>query len=51
MGQNLIDASLLSEREKAWLNAYHKETLEKVGPLVQGDTRATKWLERECAPL
>ncbi|RPD55531.1 Creatinase/aminopeptidase [Lentinus tigrinus ALCF2SS1-7] len=51
MGKNLIDASLLSLKEKEWLNAYHAEILEKVSPLVQRDERALKWLQRECSPL
>ncbi|KAI0765194.1 Creatinase/aminopeptidase [Fomes fomentarius] len=51
MGKNLIDASLLSEKEKEWLNAYHEEILEKVSPLVQKDERALKWLQRECSPI
>ena len=51
MGKNLIDVSLLSAKEKEWLNAYHAEVLEKVSPLVKGDERALKWLERECSPL
>ena len=51
MGKNLIDVSLLSAKEKEWLNAYHAEVLEKVSPLVGGDERALKWLERECSPL
>lgn len=51
MGKNLIDASLLSAREKEWLNAYHKETQEKVASLLKDDERALKWLHRECSPL
>ena len=51
MGKNLIDVSLLSAKEKEWLNAYHAEVLEKVSPLVKEDERALKWLERECSPL
>ncbi|PIL27805.1 hypothetical protein GSI_10959 [Ganoderma sinense ZZ0214-1] len=51
MGKNLIDASLLSAREKEWLNAYHNETQEKVAPLLENDERALKWLQRECSPL
>ena len=31
------------------VDAYHAETLAKVGPLVEGEVRA--WLERVCAPL
>ncbi|KAI1789426.1 Creatinase/aminopeptidase [Ganoderma leucocontextum] len=51
MGKNLIDTSLLSVREKEWLNAYHEETQEKVAPLLKNDERALKWLQRECSPL
>ena len=51
MGQNLIDVSLLTAREKEWLNAYHQEIQEKVAPLLKDDERALKWLQRECSPL
>ncbi|KAM5541777.1 hypothetical protein V8D89_004506 [Ganoderma adspersum] len=51
MGKNLVDASLLSAREKEWLNAYHRETQDKVAPLLKDDERALKWLHRECSPL
>jgi Xaa-Pro aminopeptidase len=51
VGRNLIDVSLLSAEERAWVDAYHKETWEKVSPLLEGDARAKAWLHRECAPL
>ena len=51
MGRNLVDATLLSAKEKVWLDAYHAEVRAKVGPLVASDTRAAAWLQRECAPL
>ena len=51
MGRNLIDASLLSVDERAWVDAYHKEVWQKVSPLLEGDARAKEWLHRECAPL
>ncbi|KAG2741334.1 Creatinase/aminopeptidase [Suillus brevipes Sb2] len=47
----LIDFSLLTAQEKEWLNSYHAETLEKVGPLLRNDLRALRWLERECSPV
>ncbi|KAG1738708.1 peptidase M24, structural domain-containing protein [Suillus lakei] len=34
-----------------WLNSYHAETLEKVGPLLRNDPLALQWLERECSPV
>jgi Xaa-Pro aminopeptidase len=39
---NCIDASLLTEPEKAWLNAYHARVREVVAPQVDEPTRA--WL-------
>lgn len=47
----LIDFSVLTAQEKEWLNLYHAETLEKVGPLLRNDLRALQWLERECSPV
>jgi Xaa-Pro aminopeptidase len=47
----LIDFSILTVQEKEWLNSYHAETLEKVGPLLRNDLRALQWLERECSPV
>lgn len=46
----LIDASLLSEEERAWVNAYHDEVYAKLLPLLekQGDARAIAWLRKEC---
>lgn len=48
---SLIDATLLDAAERKWLNAYHDETLAKVGPLLQkqGDERAYAWLKRQCS--
>jgi Xaa-Pro aminopeptidase len=39
---NCIDAALLTEAEKAWLNAYHARVRDVVGPQVDDATRA--WL-------
>lgn len=50
MCRKLVDVSLLTEREKKWLDAYHAEVLEKTGPFFKDDERTRKWLERECAP-
>jgi len=50
-GQSLVDLSLLSVDERAWVDAYHKEVWEKVSPFLEGDARAKAWLHRECAPL
>ncbi len=51
--RSLVDADLLVPAERAWLDAYHAEVLNKVGPLLRekGDERALRWLERECQAL
>ncbi|HVZ69335.1 MAG TPA: aminopeptidase P family protein [Rhizomicrobium sp.] len=39
---DLVEPSLLTESERAWLNNYHAKVREKIGPLVDDETRA--WL-------
>ncbi|KAG2058189.1 hypothetical protein BDR06DRAFT_950602 [Suillus hirtellus] len=41
----------LIDFSKKWLNSYHAETPEKVGPLLRNDPRALEWLERECSSV
>lgn len=45
----LIDVSMLSESEKAWINAYHAEVFRRLRPLL--DSGDAEWLEAKCAPL
>ena len=45
----LIDETLLTPEEMAWLDAYHATVRERVGPLVDGETG--RWLEEACRPL
>ncbi|KAJ8688717.1 hypothetical protein PTI98_013476 [Pleurotus ostreatus] len=47
----LVDTELLSAEERAWLNAYHAEVLEKVAPLLKNDERALRWLTKECQAI
>lgn len=47
----LIEVSLLGDAERGWLNAYHAEVLEKIGPLVAGEADVAAWLKAACAPL
>jgi len=49
LDRKLIDPALLTPGERAYVDAYHAETLAKVGPLLDGEAKA--WLERACAPL
>ncbi len=47
--RSLIDVSLLSSMECAWLNAYHAEVRQKLSPLMAGEAKS--WLEAATAPL
>ena len=47
--RTVIDASLLSADERAWLDAYHAEVLAVIGPQVEPEVRA--WLTDVCAPV
>ena len=44
-----IEVDLLTDEERAQLNGYHAEVLEKIGPLVDDEVRA--WLETACAAV
>jgi Xaa-Pro aminopeptidase len=47
--RRLIERETLSEAELDWLNVYHAQVLEKIGPKLQGADRA--WLEKACAEI
>ena len=47
--RRLIDVTLLSREERDWINAYHADTVAKIGPRLDGD--ALDWLKAACAPL
>jgi Xaa-Pro aminopeptidase len=47
--RRLIDSQMLTSKERAWLDSYHKRVHEILGPLVDGPTR--KWLEQATKPL
>ena len=47
--RRLIVREMLGEEELAWLNAYHAQVVEKIGPTLAGEELA--WLEKACAPL
>lgn len=49
LDRRLIDVDLLTGDERAYVDAYHAETLAKVGPLLDGEVKA--WLTNQCAPL
>ncbi|MEP6785567.1 MAG: aminopeptidase P family protein [Sphingomonadales bacterium] len=45
----MIDTTLLTSDERAWLDDYHARVLKVVGPQLDGDAKA--WLEEACAPI
>ncbi len=45
----LLDMSLLTDDERAWLNAYHARVLDEIGPLLPPEDVA--WLERAAKEL
>ena len=47
--RRLVVPALLDAATRDWINAYHAETLEKIGPRVSDDARA--WLVAACAPI
>ena len=48
--RKLIDPSLLTDEEKAFLNDYHKEVFEKTHQFFENDKLTLDWLKRETAP-
>ncbi|KAK1979491.1 metallopeptidase family M24 [Colletotrichum cereale] len=49
--QNLIEPSLLTAEEKAWLNAHNADILQKTKEFFQNDPLTLTWLARETQPL
>ena len=49
MDIKLIDEAIFDKSEKAWLNQYHYEVLNNVGPLLEGDVKS--WFELKCRPM
>jgi len=47
--RRLVKKEMLSPEELGWLNAYHRQVVEKIGPKLSGADR--EWLEQACAPL
>jgi len=45
----LVDAALLDQEERDWLNAYHARVMAELSPLLSGPDRA--WLVRATYPL
>lgn len=49
--KNLINVDLMTDEELDWLDSYHQEVLEKVGPLLEPNSPAMKWLKKSCEAI
>jgi len=49
--KNLIDVSLMTDKELDWLDGYHQEVLSKVGPLLEEGSPSMAWLKKSCEPI
>jgi Xaa-Pro aminopeptidase len=49
--RRLIDETLLTSKEKSWLNEYHADIRAKTKDFFDGDEETIKWLERETQPI
>jgi Xaa-Pro aminopeptidase len=47
--RNLIERSLLSATELGWVDAYHRQVLDLIGPRLEGAVR--EWLSCACARM
>lgn len=47
--RELIEPGLLTEDERRWLDAYHAQVLEVLGPQLSPEERA--WLDAKCRPI
>lgn len=47
--KQLIDTSLLTKPELAWIDSYHKEVYDRVEKLLSEEER--NWLKDKCAPI
>jgi len=47
--RRLIDAALLTEAERAWIDRYHQRVLAEIGAKISDGART--WLSRNCEPL
>ena len=47
----LIEADMLADDERAWLDGYHARVAETLAPLLDGDAETLAWLRAATAPL
>ena len=47
--KNLMEMSMLTEDEKAWINAYHAQVYKDLAPRLNADEAA--WLNEQCKAI
>lgn len=47
----LVDAAMLTDHERNWLNAYHARVRESVRPLIAANHEVAAWLDRATEPV
>jgi Xaa-Pro aminopeptidase len=47
----LVEAGMLTDAEKAWLNAYHADVQTALAPVIAGDAQASAWLNQATKPI
>jgi Xaa-Pro aminopeptidase len=48
---NLVDAGMLTDAEKRWLNDYHTDVRAALAPLLADDAQARAWLDQAIKPI
>ncbi len=49
LDRRLIDVAMLSDSQRQWVDDYHAQVLDIIGPQVEGDMH--DWLKEQCARL
>ncbi|MEW4468861.1 aminopeptidase P family protein [Parasphingorhabdus sp. JC815] len=49
LDRRLIDLAILSDSQRQWVDDYHAQVVDIVGPQLNGD--ALEWLKQQCQPL
>ena len=49
LDKELIDTTLLTEKEVNWVDDYHKKVFAAVSPFLNGTEK--KWLEKKCSSI
>lgn len=51
MGNTLVEPTILTESEQAWVNNYHEECRKRLEPLLANDHETLSWVAQETEQL